>query len=80
VAGHRALRHPLNRRRLAAAAGPPAIACAAYAVHPLGPALAAVTWERFLLQGTVPLMIVVAGAFAAMGRRWRAGGMPARRR
>jgi hypothetical protein len=69
VAGRRALRHPLARRYLAAAAGPPAVAWAAYSIHPKPISLAAVTWERFLLQAAVPLMIVLACALAAV---WRA--------
>jgi hypothetical protein len=76
VAGRLALRHPLQHRWLLAAAAPPAIALAAYAVHPLPALLAAVTWNRFLVQGSVPGLIVLAGALAATwrplaGRKWR---------
>jgi hypothetical protein len=68
LAGRRALRHPRLRRYLAAAAGPPAIAWAAYSIHPLPAFLAAVTWERFLLQAAVPLTVVLAGALAEVWR------------
>ncbi|HVT59719.1 MAG TPA: glycosyltransferase family 39 protein [Thermoanaerobaculia bacterium] len=62
LAGTRALRLPANRRCLIAAAGPPAIGWAAYSVH-LDPAyLAQVTWDRFLLQAAVPLLIALAAA------------------
>jgi len=69
VAGRSALRHPLARRYLAAAAGPPLVAWAAYSVHPTPVNLAAVTWERFLLQAAVPLLIVLACAWAEVWRR-----------
>ncbi|HYL05108.1 MAG TPA: hypothetical protein VE075_03660 [Thermoanaerobaculia bacterium] len=68
VAGRRALRHPLARRCLAAAAGPPVVAWAAYSVHPHPATLAAVTWERFLLQAAVPLLIVLACAWTEVWR------------
>ncbi len=68
LAGRRALRHPRVRRYLAAAAGPPAIAWAAYSIHPQPAFLASVTWERFLLQSAVPLMIVLACALAEVWR------------
>jgi hypothetical protein len=71
LAGRRALRHPLNRRLLLAAAAPPALALAAYAVHPQAAELAAVTWERFLLQGSVPGLIMLAGALSETWRPWR---------
>jgi TolA-binding protein len=68
LAGRHALRRPRNRRLLAAAAGPPAIAWAAYSVHSNPGFLASVTWERFLLQGAVPLLILLACALAEVGR------------
>ena len=68
LAGRRALRHPRLRRYLAAAAGPPAIAWAAYSIHPHPAFLAAVTWERFLLQAAVPLIIVLTCALAEVRR------------
>ena len=73
LAGRRALRHPRLRRYLVAAAGPPAIAWAAYSIHPLPAFLAAVTWERFLLQSAVPLTIVLACALAEVRRHLPAG-------
>jgi hypothetical protein len=77
LAGRRAWRHPLVRRYLAAAAGPPAVAWTAYSIHPNPVYLAAVTWERFLLQAAVPLLIVLACALAEVRRR--AGGAGGRR-
>jgi Dolichyl-phosphate-mannose-protein mannosyltransferase len=73
LAGRHALRHPRVRRYLVAAAGPPAIAWAAYSIHPRPAHLAAVTWERFLLQAAVPLMIVLACALAEVWRHLVAG-------
>jgi hypothetical protein len=71
IAGRRALRHPRNRRLLLAAAAPLTIAWAAYTVHPQPAELAAVSWNRILLQASLPLLIVLAGALAAVGRPWR---------
>jgi hypothetical protein len=73
LAGRRALRHPRVRRYLVAAAGPPAIAWAAYSIHPQPAFLAAVTWERFLLQSAVLLTIVLACALAEVRRHLFAG-------
>jgi hypothetical protein len=78
LAGRRALRHPRVRRYLVAAAGPPAIAWAAYSIHPRPAHLAAATWERFLLQAAVPLMIVLACALAEVWRH-RVAGAPSER-
>jgi hypothetical protein len=71
IAGRRALRHPLNRRLLAAAAGPPAIGWVAYSIHWDPAFLSSVTWERFLLQASAPLLIVLATALAEVGRHLR---------
>lgn len=71
LAGHRALRHPRNLRLLAAAAGPPALAWMAYAVHPRPAFIAAVTWDRILLQGAAPLAMVLAAAIGAAVRGGR---------
>jgi hypothetical protein len=68
LAGRRALRRPLNRRRLVAAAGPVAIAWAAYSIHWNPGFLAGVTWERFLLQAAVPTLILLACALAEVRR------------
>jgi hypothetical protein len=71
AAGRRCFRHPLVRRRLLLAAAPPAIGWAAYSVH-LDPVLiASVTWERFLLQGSIPLLIALAAALAQCWRQLR---------
>jgi hypothetical protein len=80
LAGRRALRHPLNRRRLLAAAGPLAIGWAACSIYPNPYFLASVTWERMLLQGAVPMLIVLAAALAEVlrhVRRRRGSGAPA---
>jgi hypothetical protein len=72
-------------RRLALAAaslGPLAIGVAAYLVYSRPAFLATVTWDRFLLQGSVPTTVLLASALAAIwrrwcaavGRRWRAAG------
>jgi Dolichyl-phosphate-mannose-protein mannosyltransferase len=79
LAGRRALRHPRLRRYLVAAAGPPAVACAAYSIHFHPAFLAAVTWERFLLQAAVPLIVVLACALAEV-RRHLSGDLSTRRR
>jgi hypothetical protein len=63
----------LARRRfllfVLAAAAPLAIGWAAYAVNPRPAFVAGVTWDRFLLQASVPLMILVARALADVLRR-----------
>jgi hypothetical protein len=51
-----------------AAAGPAAIAWAAYSIHGNPGFLAGVTWERFLLQGAVPTLILLACALAEVQR------------
>lgn len=74
LAGRRAFRHPRNRRLALAAAGPPAIAWAAYSIHARPAYLAEVTWERFLLQAAVPLFILLACALAELRRHIRGSG------
>ncbi|HVT56913.1 MAG TPA: glycosyltransferase family 39 protein [Thermoanaerobaculia bacterium] len=69
LAGRRALRRPLHRRLLAAAAGPPLVAVAAYALYSRPVFLAVVSWERFLLQAAVPLLIVLAAALRDVAAR-----------
>lgn len=69
VAGWRALRRPVARRLLIAAAAPPAMAWAVYSVHWLPTYIASVTWERFLLHGMVPLLVLLAIALADVLRR-----------
>jgi hypothetical protein len=81
LAGRHAFAHPRNRRYLLTAAAPPAIGLAAYSIHRNPGFLAAVTWERLLLQGAVPLLILVACALAEvhrqlLRRRARIGGLP----
>lgn len=72
-----------GRRRLplvllAAAAAPPAIGWLAYAVNPQPAFVASVTWDRFLLQASVPLMLLVAGALADILQRRRRARTPPR--
>jgi hypothetical protein len=69
LAGRHAFAHPRNRRYLLAAAAPPAIGLAAYSIHANPGFLAAVTWERLLLQGAVPLLILLACALAEVRRQ-----------
>jgi len=71
LAGRRALGRPVARRWLVAVAGPLAIALAAYSIFPLPAYLAEVTWERFLLQAAVPLVVLLACALADIGRHLR---------
>jgi hypothetical protein len=49
-----------------------AIALAAYSIFPLPAYLAGVTWERFLLQAAVPLLVLLAYALTEIGRHLRA--------
>lgn len=58
LAGWRGLVRARSLPVVLAAAGPPLIGCLAYAVHWRSAALAAVSWERFLLQALVPIMLV----------------------
>jgi len=71
MAGRHAFRHPRARRLLIAAAGPPAIGWAAYSIHSNPGLIAAVTWERFLLQASVPMLIALAYALAEVDRHFR---------
>jgi hypothetical protein len=71
LAGRRALRHPSNRRLLLAAAGPLAIGWVAYSIHSRPALLASVTWERLLLQGAVPWLVLLAAALAEVDRHFR---------
>jgi hypothetical protein len=83
LAGRRALGRPRARRWMAAAAGPLAIGLAAYSVNPEPAYLAGVTWERFLLQASVPLLVLLALALAEIGRHLGGqarGGEPGGRR
>jgi len=71
IAGRQAIRHPLDRRLLIAAAGPPAIGWAAYAIDWNPVLTASVSWERFLLQASIPLLIALAYALAEVHRHIR---------
>jgi hypothetical protein len=68
AAGHRALRRPHVRRLLLAGLVPAAIAWAAYAVSTRLDHLLGETWNRFLLQGLVPLAVVLACALREVRR------------
>jgi len=66
LAGYRALKRRLARLMLLAGAAPLAIGFAAYAVTSRFPILMDETWDRFLLQASVPLAIVFACAIEAL--------------
>ncbi|HVT18620.1 MAG TPA: hypothetical protein VHQ90_20875 [Thermoanaerobaculia bacterium] len=74
LVGWRGLRGALSRRMMIAAAGPPAIAWAAYAVttHQLS-GLVLETWSRFLEHATLPLLVLFAQALADVCERLRSG-------
>ena len=66
--GARAFRRPRVRALAILALVSPAIGLAAYGVHWDPPALAAVTWGRFLIQASLPTFLVfAAGLGAALG-------------
>jgi hypothetical protein len=71
AAGHRALRRPHARRLLLAGLVPVAVAWAAYAVSTRLDHLLGETWNRFLVQGLVPLILVFACALRESLRRVR---------
>jgi Dolichyl-phosphate-mannose-protein mannosyltransferase len=79
IASPRALRHPAARPLLAAFAAPLALGCAAYSLHFDPAAIAAATWDRFLIQGAMPLFLFFAlfvkRALPDQGFhwKWRAG-------
>lgn len=60
VAGAGALRRPRVRALVALSFVSPALGLAAYGVHWDPPALAAVTWSRFLIQASLPLFLLFA--------------------
>ncbi|MEA2600876.1 MAG: hypothetical protein QOF89_1868 [Acidobacteriota bacterium] len=68
LAGSYALRRPRVRRLLLAGLIPAAIAWAAYAVSTRLPDLIGETWNRFLVQGLVPLTFVFACALGHLMR------------
>ncbi len=74
LAGWPALRRPLVRRMLLAGLVPAVIGWAAYAVSPRVADLIGETWERFLLQGLVPLTVLFAAALGHVLRRMRGRG------
>jgi len=69
IAGHRFLQRPVARRMLVAGLIPAAIGWAAYAVSTRLTDIVGETWERFLLQGLVPLAIAFACALGHLLRR-----------
>jgi hypothetical protein len=71
AASWRALRRPRARRMLLAGLVPAAIGWAAYAVSTRLTDLVGETWERFLLQGLVPLAITFACALGHLLRKAR---------
>lgn len=68
LAGRYALRRPRVRRLLLAGIIPAAIAWGAYAVSTRLPDLIGETWDRFLVQGLVPLAFVFACALGQVMR------------
>jgi hypothetical protein len=72
-AGRRGLRHHLALPLALAALAPPAIAWGAYAVFPNPGFLAAVTWNRFLVQASIPGLLLLALALRGL----LAGPLPA---
>lgn len=69
LAGRRGLRIPASVPLLAAVAAPLALGMAVYAVHWDPAGLAEVTWNRFLLDGSLPLFVLVALAFRPLTER-----------
>jgi hypothetical protein len=68
--GFRAQRRPLTVTLFLAAAAPLAIGWGAYSVHWDPAPLLRVTWTRFLLQGSLPLLLLLALALRSLlGRR-----------
>jgi hypothetical protein len=72
-AGRRGLRRRVALPLALAALAPPAIAWGAYAVFPNPAFLAAVTWNRFLVQASIPGLVLLALAL----RELLAGPLPA---
>jgi hypothetical protein len=67
--GLRGRRRPLAMTLALAAAAPLAIAWGAYSVHWNPAALLRVTWTRFLLQGSLPFLLLLALALRDLPRR-----------
>jgi hypothetical protein len=68
IAGAHALRRPRVRRLLLAGLTPAAIGWAAYSISTRLPDLIGETWDRFLVQGLVPLSFVFACALGHLLR------------
>lgn len=77
LAGWRGLARAKSLPVVAAAAGPPLVGCLAYAVHWRSADLASVSWERFLVQALVPVMLVTALALQEVLHRTRWLHLPA---
>ncbi|HEX9942032.1 MAG TPA: glycosyltransferase family 39 protein [Thermoanaerobaculia bacterium] len=69
LAGCRGLRRRVALPLLLAAAAPLAIAWGAYAVNPAPAELVRVTWNRMLVQGSVPLLLLLSLALRYLLRR-----------
>jgi hypothetical protein len=67
--GWRVLRRPVAWRLLAAALTPLTLGWMAYSLHRDPAYLAAVTWDRFLIQASVPFLLLIAGAATEVSRR-----------
>ena len=66
ILGVRAFRRPRIRTLAVLALVSPAIGLAAYGVHWDPPALASVTWGRFLIQASLPTFLVFAASLGAV--------------
>jgi hypothetical protein len=60
--GWRVLRRPVAWRLLAGALTPLTVGWMAYSLHRNPAKLASVTWDRFLIQASVPFLLLIAGA------------------
>jgi hypothetical protein len=67
--GFRGLRRPLAMTFFVTAAAPLAIGWGAYSIHWDPAPLLLVTWTRFLLQGFLPLLLLLALALRSLLRR-----------
>ena len=76
--GWRGRRRVLAVALAAGAAVPLLIAWAAYSIHPNPQALIPVTWSRFLIQGSLPLFLLLALALNDILKSNRVGAHPAR--
>jgi len=67
--GWRGRRAPLSLALAAGALAPLAIGWGAYSIHPQPESLVPVTWTRFLIQGSLPLFLLLAPALRELRRQ-----------